>query len=103
MSNTENGTGSFYKAACAVIFLIFCFIYLFYYQTDILTAGQHIASKGKTHYEPVIETGLILIALKLLQNGIQAVVKLKGKFFSLTYFPSFIILAMIVWIKPNFF
>ena len=95
MSNTENGTSSFYKAACAVIFLIFCFIYLFYYQTDILTAGQHIASKGKTHYEPVIETGLILIALKLLQNGIQAVVKLKGKFFSLTYFPSFIILAMI--------
>ena len=85
----------FYKASCAVIFLVFSFIYLFYYQTDILAAGQHIASGGKTQYEPVVETALILVALKLLQNGIQAVVKLKGKFFALTYFPSFLILAMI--------
>lgn len=85
----------FYKASCAVIFLVFTFIYLFYYQTDILAAGQHIASGGKTQYEPVVETALILVALKLLQNGIQAVVKLKGKFFALTYFPSFLILAMI--------
>lgn len=95
MSNTKNGTRVFYKAACAVIFLIFCFIYLYYYQTDIMAAGQHLASGGKTQYEPVIGTALILIALKLLQNGIQAVVKLKGKFFALTYFPSFLILAML--------
>lgn len=95
MSNTKNGTRVFYKVACAVIFLAFCFIYLFYYQADILAAGQHIASGGKTHYEPVIETALILVALKFLQNGIQAIVKLNGKFFSLTYFPSFVILAMI--------
>lgn len=95
MSNIKNGTMVFYKASCAVIFLVFSFIYLFYYQTDILAAGQHIASGGKTQYEPVVETALILVALKLLQNGIQAVVKLKGKFFALTYFPSFLILAMI--------
>lgn len=95
MSNIKNGTRVFYKASCAVIFLVFCFIYLFYYQTDILAAGQHIASGGKTQYEPIVETALILVALKLLQNGIQAVVRLKGKFFALTYFPSFLILAMI--------
>lgn len=94
MNKQKNGT-NVYKAVCAVVFIIFSFVYLFYYQTDILAAAQHIASGGRTHYEPVLGSILIVIALKLLQNGIQAIAKLKRIFFALTYFPSFLILTFI--------
>lgn len=95
MNNTKNGTRVFYKALCAVIFFIFCFIYIYFYQTDVLAAAQHIASGGKTQYSPILGTALIIIALKALQNGIQAIVRLKNIFFALTYLPSFLLLAMI--------
>lgn len=94
MFKAKSGT-NVYKAVCAVIFILFSFVYLFYYQTDVLAAAQHIASGGKTHYEPVLGTVLLIIALKLLQNGIQAIAKLKRIFYILTYFPSFLLLALI--------
>lgn len=53
MDKSKNGT-NFYKAVCAVAFILFSLVYLYYYQTDILAAAQHIASGGRTHYEPVL-------------------------------------------------
>ena len=94
MDKSKNGT-NFYKAVCAVAFILFSLVYLYYYQTDILAAAQHIASGGRTHYEPVLGTVLIILVLKLLQNGIQAIVRLRRIFFALTYFPSFLILTLI--------
>lgn len=94
MSKQKDGT-NVYKALCAVVFVIFSFVYLYYYQTDILAAAQHVASGGKTHYEPILGTILIILGLKLLQYGIQAIVRLKRIFFVLTYFPSFLILTLI--------
>lgn len=94
MNNKKNGT-SIYKIVCAVVFVLFCFLYLYYYQTDVLAAAQHVASRGRTHYEPVLGSILIFIALKLLQDGIQAVARLKRIFYALTYFPSFLLLTFI--------
>lgn len=95
MNNKKNGAGATYKVACAVIFLFFSIAYVYFYQTDILAAAQHIASGGQTRYGAVVGATLIIIGLKLLQNGVQFLVKLKGMFYALTYLPSFVILAVI--------
>lgn len=94
MVKAKNGT-NVYKAVCAVIFILFSFVYLYCYQTDILAAAQHVASGGRTQYEPVLGTTLLIIALKLLQNGIQAAARLQRIFYALTYLPSFLLLAFI--------
>lgn len=97
---SNNGAAA-YRVACAVVFFAFCFVYLYFYQADVLTAGQHIASAGKTQYSPLLGAILITIALKLLQLGIQAIAKLKRIFYALTYLPSFLILAVITDLPSN--
>ena len=49
------------KIACAILFLIFTFCFLYYYQADILTVEQHVLSHGQTHYDRTI--GAVLITL----------------------------------------
>lgn len=61
INKPKYGTSS-YRVACAVIFVSFSIIYLFHYQTNVLAAAQHIASGGKTHYDPVIGPLLIIVA-----------------------------------------
>lgn len=50
---TKNGTVAV-KAISAVLFLVFVFCYLYFYQADILAVSQHVLSGGKTSYEPTI-------------------------------------------------
>lgn len=106
MTNRNGGTSSYTEKTCAVVFIIFCFVYIFFYQSDVLAAAQHVASGGKTRYTPLLGAILITIALKLLQSGIQTVFKLKNKWYWLGYFPSFLILAactnMPATIEPNY-
>ena len=52
------------SAAC---FLIFTFLYLYNYQTDVLAMAQHVLSDGKTYYVPFVGASLITILLSLLQ------------------------------------
>lgn len=40
------------KVICAILFCVFTFSYLFFYQADILRVTQHIASGGQTFYVP---------------------------------------------------
>lgn len=94
INKPKYGTSS-YRVACAVIFVSFSIIYLFHYQTNVLAAAQHIASGGKTHYDPVIGPLLIIVATGLLQRGVRALSGLRGIFHALTYFPSFLIITII--------
>jgi hypothetical protein len=54
------------RVMCAILFLSFTFIYLFYYQDDVLAVGQHVLSNGQTHYNRTIGAILITFVLFLL-------------------------------------
>ena len=54
----------------AVFFCSFSFCFLFFYQVDVMTVTQHIASHGKTFYNPIVGAILITVILQLLQNSI---------------------------------
>jgi hypothetical protein len=83
------------RIVCAILFFLFTFIYLYYYQADVLAAAQHVLSDGQTHYVKTVGTVIIIAALYLLHLGTLGVTRLTKKAYALTYFPSFLVLAFL--------
>lgn len=94
MKNVNDSTAT--RVVCAIIFLVFTFLFLYFYGGDVLVVKQHSASEGQTHYEYLIGAILLTIFLYLLQLGAAALTKLRGIFHSLTYFPSLLVLTFLV-------
>lgn len=83
------------QIACAIIFITFTYVYLAFYQADVLAVAQHVFSGGLTNYSYTLAPLLITLVLYLLQVGVYAVTRVKRRFHGLTYFPSFLVLTMI--------
>ncbi|MBR5656112.1 MAG: hypothetical protein IKW98_05450 [Prevotella sp.] len=83
------------RIVCAILFFLFTFVYLHYYQADVLAAAQHVLSDGQTHYVKNVGTGIIILALYLLHLGVLGVTRLTKTAHALTYFPSFLVLAFL--------
>ena len=81
--------------ACAVVFAVFSFVYIYHYQCDILTYTQSVLSEGKTHFNRGVGAFLITLVLYLTQRGINAMVRLYARAHAISYFPSMLILAFI--------
>lgn len=90
-----------YKVMCAVIFLLFSFLWLYEFQADILAIAQHVLSHGVTQYNRSVGAILITIVLYILQRFIANVTKMSCRFYALTYFPSMLILAVVSDINPD--
>jgi len=99
MGNKRNSTAKM-RFACAIIFLVFSYTYLACYQADILAVAQHILSGGMTDFYYTLSPLLITLVCILLQGGAYAVTRVKRRFHGLTYFPSFLLLALITDV-PN--
>lgn len=89
------------RVLCAVCFCTFSFSYLYFYQSDVMFVAQRVASGGQTHYVALAGAILITLTLQLLQYGVYAVTKLYKRFHALTYFPSFLVLAVLTHIPSN--
>ena len=46
--NREDGSATVVRTVCAIVFLLFVAIYVFFYQEDTLALTQHLLSGGKT-------------------------------------------------------
>ena len=55
---------------CLLVFVVFTFVYLYFYQADVLAAGQHVLSGGQTHYRRLVGAVLITLVLLILQRFI---------------------------------
>lgn len=75
--------------ACCLIFVSFTFLYLFFFQSDMLSMVQHIMSNGRTSYHVLIFSSLITLVLSVLPFAQSYFIKLPVKFISLLWFPSF--------------
>lgn len=80
---------------CAVVFLLFSFCWLYRFQADVLAVAQHVLSDGQTSYNPFVGAVLITVILFIVQQGVYAVLRLNSCNHALTYFPSFLLLAMV--------
>ena len=78
-----------------LLFSIFSFVYLYYFQGDVVQALHFSLSEGKTYYSyligAIIATLILLIIAKLIRDNI----KFDVPYLSLSYFPSFLCLSLI--------
>ena len=86
MKNKRSSTAKM-QIACAIIFITFTYVYLAFYQADVLAVAQHVFSGGLTNYSYTLAPLLITLVLYLLQVGVYAVTRVKRRFHGLTYFP----------------
>lgn len=89
------------RVTCAVLFLVFTFVYLYDYQADILAVGQHVLSDGQTHYDRTIGAILITLILYLLHLAVFGLTCLSKRTHALTYFPSLLLLTFLTDISPD--
>lgn len=92
-NNTNNST--LIKSICAIVFILFTFVYLYFFQADLLFAEQHVLSGGTTHYDKTIGAVLVTFVLYLLQVGVRRLTRFGGGFYALTYLPSMLFLMLL--------
>lgn len=86
---------------CAIVFIAFSFLWLYFFQADVLAAAQHVLSGGKTHYNRLFGAVLITVLLLVLQLLVNTVFRLTNRGHALTYFPSMMGLALISAINTD--
>ena len=89
------------KVMCAVVFVAFSFLWLFFFQADTLSVAQHVLSHGQTNYNRLVGAVVITLVLLLLQAGVYGFTRLQKYSHALTYFPSMLALAVLTSTGPD--
>ena len=92
---------SLVRLTCAIVFMLFSFLWLYGFEADVLAAFQHVVSEGRTEYHPLLGALLITLALQALQLLVHALLRLTNRGHALTYFPSMLALALISAISTD--
>ena len=91
----KNGSTVTIRVMCAIVFVLFSFCWLFFFQSDQLAMTQHVLSGGLTHYNALWGTLIIIAVLMLLQLIIYRIIRLNKRSHALTYVPSMMLLALV--------
>lgn len=83
------------RVMCAIVFVLFTWGWLYFFQSDALAMTQHVLSGGLTHYDRLVGAVIITAVLLLLQLIVNRVTKLHKRFHALSYAPSMFLLAML--------
>lgn len=83
------------RMMCAIVFVLFTWGWLYFFQADALAMTQHVMSGGLTHYNRLVGAIIITAVLMILQYIVNGVTKLNKRFHALTYVPSMLLLAML--------
>ena len=83
------------RMMCAIVFVLFTWGWLYFFQADALAMTQHVMSGGLTHYNRLVGAIIITAVLMILQYIVNGATKLNKRFHALTYVPSMLLLAML--------
>ncbi len=100
-STLPKNNGTLSRVACAIVFVVFSFVYLYYFQADVLAMVQHVMSGGVTRYDRTVGAVLITIVLYLVHVAAKRMARFDGKLYFLTYFPSLLFLAALTDVKDD--
>ena len=101
-NSRRKGSTATIRVVCAVLFCAFSFLWLYYFQADLLALLQHVLSNGQTHYHRVGGAVLITLLLLLLAQLVYLLVRLRHRTHALCYLPSMLVLAMMSDVNPSF-
>ena len=88
------------RLMCAIVFVVFSFCWLYFFQADMMMMTQHVLSHGMTRYHPLLGTLLITLVLWAIQFIVYALVPLTMRSHALTYLPSMLLLGMLSAVVP---
>ncbi|MCH5312508.1 MAG: hypothetical protein J1E57_11255 [Prevotella sp.] len=97
----RNNSTVFHRMMCAIVFTLFTWTYLYFFQADTLAVAQHVLSEGVTNYNSIVSSILITVILLVIQFFVYRLFRLDNACHVLTYLPSAAILAMITDINCN--
>lgn len=100
--NYPANNGTLLQTACAIVFLLFVFVYLYFFQADLLSMLQHVLSGGATHYDRTVGTVVITAVLYLVHLGAKRLGGLDRVCHALSYFPSLLLLAALTDVEVDF-
>ena len=100
-ARVNHKSNSLVRWTCAIVFILFSFLWLYGFEADVLAAFQHVVSEGRTEYHPLLGAVLITLALQALQLLVHALLRLTNRGHALTYFPSMLALALISAISTD--
>ena len=89
------------RLMCATVFCLFSFLYLYFFQADVLAAAQYVLSKGMTRYNHLAGAVIITLVLQFLQVIVYAFTRLWKRSHALTYLPSMLALAAITDVNTD--
>lgn len=78
-----------------VLFVLFAFIYIYQIQGYVLAEAQYVFSDGVTTYSRLWGAIIITALLAALQVVVSRFARLTGRWYALTYAPSFVALTML--------
>ncbi len=97
-------TAGLIRFSCGLLFMAFTFSYLYCIQGDLLAEAQFVFSKGVTTYSVLLGALVITLVLQVLQWLVCLVVRgIPDKWYAVSYFPSFLVLAMITDVNSDVF
>lgn len=83
------------RMVCAILFCLFSFIFLYYYQADVLANALYVWSGGETHYNGFWGSVVITSFLYFIQWCIRKILRVGEQMYSLSFFPSFLSLGIL--------
>ncbi len=90
------------RVVCAVLFVLFTFCWLFFFQSDMLAVAQYGLSGGKTHYNRTIGAVICTAVLLGVHLLVYAATRLTRRTHALTYAPSMLLLAFVSSVSVPF-
>ncbi len=94
-SHRHNSSTVTLRVACAIVFMLFSFLWLYRFQNDMIAAAQHVLSGGLTVFHPLATAIVVTVLLQLLQLLVSTVMPRTRLFHVMSYLPSMLLLAML--------
>lgn len=88
---------------CGLVFVAFCFLFLWRMQGSIISAGQYAFAHGQTSYNPIIGACITTFLLVLLQIGVQKMLHFTRQLYALSYLPSCVVLGFYTSFGPSIY
>lgn len=80
---------------CCLLFVLFCFLYLYLFQGELMSMAQHIYSHGRTVYYTFLYSFLLTIGFSFVGLALTFYIHVPIRFKALLWFPSFWSLGML--------
>ena len=94
-------TAGLIRYSCGILFMLFCFCYLFFLQGEVLAEAQFVFSQGVTTYNIFVGALIITLVLQIIQWVVGLLSRLPATMYALSYIPSIMMLAFLVNINEE--